>query len=110
MGKEGRKAAGVEPTKECLAPPTGFEAQPHHQIRMPSFGTTESQPPLRFEKIVQSAVGAQMVNVALEASIPNPVEKFQNLNRAFASEAGCIAKSGCGQRATLFARKCGDDS
>ena len=32
----GRKAAGVEPTRERLTPPTGFEAQPHHRIRMPS--------------------------------------------------------------------------
>lgn len=33
-----RKAAGVEPTRERLTSPTGFEAQPHHRIRMPSFG------------------------------------------------------------------------
>jgi len=32
-----RKAAGVEPTKERLTPFTGFEAQPYHRIRMPSF-------------------------------------------------------------------------
>jgi len=31
-----RKVAGVEPTEERLTPPTGFEAQPHHRMRMPS--------------------------------------------------------------------------
>lgn len=31
-----RKAARVELTRECLTPPTGFEVQPYHRIRMPS--------------------------------------------------------------------------
>ena len=33
---EWRKAAGVEPTWEWLTPPTGFEARPHHRVRLPS--------------------------------------------------------------------------
>ena len=32
-----RKAAGVEPTRERLTPPTGFEARPRHRARLPSF-------------------------------------------------------------------------
>src|SRR5579864_8340813 len=39
----GRKADGVEPSWERLTPPTGFEAQPHHRIRMPS-STKKPQP------------------------------------------------------------------
>src|ERR1700681_3630434 len=31
-----RKVAGVEPTGKRLTPPTGFEARPHHRMRMPS--------------------------------------------------------------------------
>src|SRR4029077_11630254 len=34
--KSWRKAAGVEPTRKRLAPPPGFEAQPHHRVRVPS--------------------------------------------------------------------------
>src|ERR1700758_4750184 len=33
-----RKAAGVEPTRERLAPPPGFEAQSHRRVRVPSDG------------------------------------------------------------------------
>ena len=33
----GRKAAGVEPTREWLTPSTGFEARAHHRVRMLSF-------------------------------------------------------------------------
>lgn len=32
----GRKAARVELTRERLTPPTGFEARPHHRMRLPS--------------------------------------------------------------------------
>ena len=35
---EGRKAAGVEPTKERLTPLTGFEARAHHRVHLPSLG------------------------------------------------------------------------
>lgn len=35
--KRWRKAAGVEPTRERLTPPTGFEARPRHRARLPSF-------------------------------------------------------------------------
>ena len=35
---EWRKAAGVEPTRERLTPPTGFEARPRHRARLPSLG------------------------------------------------------------------------
>ena len=35
---EGRKAAGVEPTKERLTPLTGFEARAHHRVHLPSQG------------------------------------------------------------------------
>jgi hypothetical protein len=31
-----RKVAGVEPTGKRLTSPTGFEARPHHRMRMPS--------------------------------------------------------------------------
>jgi len=31
-----RKAEGVEPTRKRLTPPPGFEAQPHHRVRVPS--------------------------------------------------------------------------
>lgn len=34
--KNWRKAAGVEPTRERPTPPTGFEARPHHRVRVPS--------------------------------------------------------------------------
>ena len=33
---EWRKGVGVEPTRERLTPPTGFEVRPHHQERFPS--------------------------------------------------------------------------
>ena len=36
--RKGRKAAGVEPTKERLTPLTGFEARAHHQVHLPSHG------------------------------------------------------------------------
>ena len=36
--KRGRKAAGVEPTKERLTPLTGFEARAHHRVHLPSQG------------------------------------------------------------------------
>src|SRR5437762_7080810 len=35
-GANWRKAAGVEPTRKRLTPPPGFEAQPHHRVRVPS--------------------------------------------------------------------------
>ena len=33
---EGRKGEGVEPSRQRVAPPTGFEARPPHQGRFPS--------------------------------------------------------------------------
>src|SRR5262249_32576589 len=35
-GMRWRKAVGVEPTRERLTPPTGFEVRPHHRMRVPS--------------------------------------------------------------------------
>jgi len=88
-----RKAAGVEPTRERLTPPTGFEARPYHPIRMPSFVKRmqrqlqiQAHTPMRLQPFAHPAIEPQQVRVSLEASISNAIEELQNLDRALAPQ------------------------
>ena len=70
---EWRKEVGVEPTRERLTPPTGFEARPPHQERFPSrFGThlgnSVSDKHVRI---------AQVMGIARAPCVTHAVEEFQ---------------------------------
>jgi MFS transporter, DHA1 family, inner membrane transport protein len=90
-----RKAAGVEPTREWLTPSTEFEAQPHHQMRMPSlsnFLATFLNTPFPLQHLPQPAIPSQQMNITLKARISHTIEKLQHLNRPLTPEPGPIAK------------------
>src|SRR5207245_11173680 len=89
-----RKVAGVEPTRERSTPPTGFEARPHHRMRMPS--ELAFFPPTPISGAYRpSAVSAQHVRIAHASSVANAVEELQDLHRALATETERIAVLGC---------------
>src|SRR6202022_918098 len=79
-----RKVAGVEPTGKRLTSPTGFEARPHHRMRMPSEFAVDALASVGSVLVVPTAVDTQPPRIACAASIANAVEELQNLGRALA--------------------------
>lgn len=106
--KDWRKAVGVEPTRERLPSPTGFEARPHHRVRLPSksspmtgeaAGRAVSLPDLRLRG--QGAVGSHLAFVAEAAGEADAVEVFEQLDAAFATELDLVAEGGGADHAGL---------
>ena len=88
-----RKAAGVEPTRKRLTPPSGFEAQPHHRVRVPS---------------IPAAVCAQHVRIVHAARVTDAIEELQDLDRTLAAEPDGVAIAR-GIDGAVFARQRGYD-
>ena len=86
---EWRKAAGVEPTRERSTPPTGFEAQPHARMRMPSESTAV---PVGSVAGCVPQVAARPMLVTDASSVANAIEELQDLDAAFAAQADGIAE------------------
>src|SRR4029077_6456922 len=89
--KSWRKAAGVEPTRKRLTPPPGFEAQPHHRVRVPS-GVSGRAP----------AIATQEVRIAHAARVADAIEKLQDLDGALAPSTERIAVMRGADRAVLL--------
>lgn len=101
-----RKEVGVEPTRDRLATPTGFEAQPRHRTRFPSRDL-----PAGFAQVHQQSFHWHELNHNSPLSLPQGVQVFdppgqadtikvlENLDRALAANASDIAKSRCRNRA-----------
>ena len=75
-----RKVAGVEPARERMPSPTGFEARPRHRARLPSLNS------------VGAGTGQRVVETDLSPFANPPgqaeaVEVFEDLDTAFASQA-----------------------
>ena len=75
-----RKAAGVEPARERMPSPTGFEARPRHRARLPSLNSL-------CVGVGQRVVGADLAGFAEASGQADAVEIFEVLNTAFASQA-----------------------
>jgi hypothetical protein len=89
---------GVEPTRERLTPPTGFEARPPHRGRVSSvcvvarsdmFGVRLAVGLVHERKLPNSA---NAVHVADTPQIADAIEKLKYLNRPFAPQANAIAE------------------
>src|SRR5260221_8275680 len=94
---------GVEPTRERIAPPTGFEARPPHQGRFSSLSCAlfidrrfagYAARGRRRDIERKQIFGAHEMLVVHAPRETDAIEEFENLDRAFASEAGGIAKRG----------------
>jgi hypothetical protein len=75
-GNDRRPQLGLKPSRT-----TGYECLP---------GERETRASLR--RAEHPAVRAQQMQIAMEASIPNPIEEFEDLDRPLASEPGRIAE------------------
>ena len=58
----------------------------------------------RSEQIEPATIRAHQMQATVEASIPNAIEEFQNLDRAFSTESGDIAKRRGRYRSRVFLR------
>ncbi len=78
--KNWRKAAGVEPARERMPSPTGFEARPRHRARLPSLNSFGAG-------VGQRVVEADLPTLAETPGQAEAVEVFEDLDTAFASQA-----------------------
>src|SRR5260370_35247595 len=86
MARRWRKVAGVEPTGKRLTSPPGFEAGPHHRMRMPSVFADDPVAAVGSILVVPTAVDTQHPRIACAPSIANAVEELQNPHRTLAPD------------------------
>src|SRR5207253_9050193 len=89
-----RKAAGVEPARERLPSPTGFEARPRHRARLPSWKSA-------LGSLRQCIVRANVALVAEPSGQAYTVEELENLDTALAADTCGIAKRRCLNRRVI---------
>ena len=90
---------GVEPIRERLAPPTGFEVRPPHQGRFssswcnPLLRRPSNDPIVRIglpRAEAKQIVGAHEMLVPRAPRKPYAIKEFENLDRPLATKSGGI--------------------
>src|SRR5262245_1397010 len=104
-----RKREGVEPTKDRLAAPPGFEVRTPHRGRFSSMTCCRSRLVGRAAVEIE-AVPVQAAQVAAPQRHPVTIEELQDLDRDLASIVEAVAQLRSGELAFLGMRRdVGDD-